>query len=70
MKPTREQRKPTDLETLKIAMAFCRLQLGFTTCKGCPSENMGCTWFRERIITQQAVAFAINEWEKIRGAGK
>ena len=63
--------KPTDLETLKIAMAFCRLQVGVKSCNDCPCDKAGCCgWFREKIITQQAIAFAITEWEKIRGAGK
>lgn len=59
-------RKPTELELINILNAFCRLQFGFKSCKDCPCFNLSCEWFREKIITEEAVLFAINEWEKLR----
>lgn len=63
--------KPNDLETLKIATAFCKLQLNLKRCVECPFDKAGgCGWFRDKIISRQAIAFAINEWEKIKGVEK
>jgi hypothetical protein len=59
--------KPTEQEISMIASAYCRLQFGFKKCSECPAFNLSCNWMREKVVPITAIAFAIREWEKIRG---
>ena len=56
---------PTDIDSEKIANAYCRLQLGVEKCSECTGYKNGCCgWLREKIIPTTAVRFAIDAWNK------